>query len=331
MSLDVRALAQAWSATWADFLANKITVAERRAAPWVTTLSTEGADSSASADADTFIMMADLAHICGAVREDPMMLRRALAAYDAHLALAPTSQAGLRMRAETLLRLGEIREAFEAFNVLYHVTLEDAEAQENEEVAPFRLIHDAECVEDAVRLGADPSALEMSAAWRALAAELEIGADGEHKEPERTNRRNEAPDALRRTPIHSLSAAQRALLGAGYGRPLPVPPSVCTNRETGVAGALRLRPDWAALERKYVSERYVVIDNLLSADALAELQQYARHGCHFRTMRAGFLGAFPADGVTHPLLQTLVRELTVAVPTILGGHALGLWWLFKYR
>tara|TARA_B110001452_G_scaffold246837_1_gene232448 strand:- start:60 stop:1046 length:987 start_codon:yes stop_codon:yes gene_type:complete len=322
------ALAQAWSSAWADFLANKVAVAERRAAPWVSALSAEGSSSSAAgADAESLVMVADLAHICGAVREDPAILRRALAAYDAHLALAPTSQAGLRMRAETLLRLGETREAFEAFDVLYHVTLEDVEAQANEEVAPFRLLHDAECVEDAVRLGADPSALEMSAAWRALAAEL---ADNARVEPER-NGRGEAPDAVRRTPIRSLSAAQRALLGASYGRPLPVPPCACANREAAASGTLRPRSDWAGLERKYVSERCVVIDDLLSADALAELQQYARHGCHFRTMRAGFLGAFPADGVTHPLLQTLVHELTAAVPTILGGHALGLWWLFKYR
>ena len=134
------ALAQAWSSAWADFLANKVVVAERRAAPWVSALSAEGSSSSATgADADSLVMVADLAHICGAVREDPAILRRALAAYDAHLALVPTSQAGLRMRAETLLRLGETREAFEAFDVLYHVTLEDAEARENEEVAPFRL------------------------------------------------------------------------------------------------------------------------------------------------------------------------------------------------
>ena len=75
----------------------------------------------------------------------------------------------------------------------------------------------------------------------------------------------------------------------------------------------------------------MVVDDLLSPDALGELQQYARHGCHFRTMRAGYLGAFPADGVTHPRLLSLVEELGIAAPRIVAGHTLGLWWLFKYR
>ena len=314
------ALTNAWSAAWADFLVNKVAVAERRAAPWLLSPALVLPLGSA-ADADTLLMLADLAHISGAVREDAALLRQALVTYDAHLTLVPTSQAGLRMRAETLLRLGEYRLAFCAFDVLHHTTLEDAEALAAEEVAPFRLLHDAECIEAAVRQGADPDALEMAAAWRTLATELAEAAPTEQ---------GEAADALCRTRVHLLSPAQRALLGARFGRPLSVPPCVGTSSTGATASALRPRTDWAELGGKFVSERCVVVDDLLSLDALAELQQYARHGCHFRTMRAGYLGAFPADGVTHPRLLALVEELGVAAPRIVAGHTLGLWWLFKY-
>lgn len=148
-------LARAWSAAWAEFLQNKVALAERRGAPWLS-------ERLETADADALLMLADLAHICGAVREDMAVLRQALAAYDAHLALTPSSQAGLRMRAETLLRLKEYRAAFDAFTLLHRTTLDDASAREEEEVSPFRLLHDAECIEDAVQLGAEPTSLETS-------------------------------------------------------------------------------------------------------------------------------------------------------------------------
>ena len=309
------ALTNAWSAAWADFLVNKIAIAERRAAPWLAEW------PLGSANAEYLLMLADLAHISGAVQEDAALLRQALVAYDAHLALAPASQAGLRMRAETLLRLGEYRLAFCAFDVLHHTALDDAEAQAAEEVAPFRLVHDAECIESAVRQGANPDALETAAAWRALATEL----------TEAPKAQGEAADALCRTRVHLLSPAQRALLGPRFGRPLSVPPGLAMGTSSaGAASALRPRTDWTELQGRFASERCVVVDDLLSPDALLELQQYARHGCHFRTMRAGYLGAFPADGVTHPRLLALVEELGIAAPRIVAGHTLGLWWLFKY-
>jgi hypothetical protein len=233
------ALTNAWSAAWADFLVNKVAIAERRGAPWLAEW-----PPGAAADADALLMLADLAHISGAVREDAALLRQALVAYDAHLALVPTSQAGLRMRAETLLRLGEYRRAFAAFDVLHHTTLEDAEARAAEEVAPFRLVHDAECIEAAVRLGADSQALATAAAWRALATELtEAPPSVPGQDP------GQGADALGRTRVHLLSPTQRALLGPRFGRPLPVPaglgapslagPSLGTPSSPGAAGALR--------------------------------------------------------------------------------------------
>lgn len=74
-----------------------------------------------------------------------------------------------RMRAETLLRLGEYELAFDAFRKCYARSLHNVGECE---VAPFRLLHDAECIEHAVTLGADPSNLSTSRAWRELAQSL---------------------------------------------------------------------------------------------------------------------------------------------------------------
>lgn len=63
---------------------------------------------------------------------------------------------------------------------------------------------------------------------------------------------------------------------------------------------------------------------------LSSNQAYSQHGAHFRTTRRGYLGCFPTDGLTHPLLLSLVRELEASAPAIFGRHRLALWWLFKY-
>jgi hypothetical protein len=35
-----------------------------------------------------------------------------------------------------------------------------------------------------------------------------------------------------------------------------------------------------------------------------------------RTMRAGFLGAFPGDGTTHPIIKSLALELERKMPDV---------------
>ena len=73
----------------------------------------------------------------------------------------------------------------------------------------------------------------------------------------------------------------------------------------------------------------MVIDDLLSPQALRELQSYAAHGCHFRSMRAGYLGAFPTDGALHPLLIEVAAALagaprrtsSMATRLLCGGYS----------
>ena len=317
------ALSTAAAAAWRDFLSNKPSLAAQRAVGWLHALP---AALQSADDADALVALADLAHMAGAARDDAGILAQALAAYDAHLVLEPDNLGALRMRAETQLRLRDYAGAFGTFGRLHAASLR-LQPYESLEVAPFRLVHDAECTETMVAAIADVGGrrsatdkvgdrarLAVLAAarardWRQLAAELGGGGGAAH---------------LRRLRVGELSAAQRALLGEEYGRPLlPPPPPFAP------ITALRAR-DWAAVEAEYSSKRVVVIDGLLDAPALAEMQRYARHGAHFRTMRAGYLGAFPADGTTHPLLLALVHELAAAAPSVFGAHALALWWLFKY-
>ncbi|KAL1511297.1 hypothetical protein AB1Y20_006102 [Prymnesium parvum] len=291
------ALHAAWQASWSDFLHNRVALAERRVSGWLHMLPAALRDRS---DADLLVTLADMAHIAGAAASDSVCLRAAVEAYDAHLALAPQNVAALRMKAETLLRLREYAAALDCFGEVYARSLADAPPPA---APPFQLEHDAECVEEAVRLGADPSHLFAAAAWRRLAAQM----GGERCEARPIDR----------------SAAPH------WGQPLPTPP------QHAAAAAWRGAPlrgsiDWAAAQAAYAASRLVVIDDLLDEAALRAAQAYARHGAHFRTARRGYLGCFPTDGLTHPLVLALVHALEAAAPAIFGRHTLALWWLFKY-
>ena len=305
----------AWRDAWDAFLSNRIEIAYHRAAPLVQQLLPAALDAAARADGgseldDALVTLADMAHVAGAAAGDAQMLEQAIAAYDAHLRRCPRNRDAMRMRAETLLRCRRTARAFEAFGELHEATLADGAAvRDAAEIAAFQLVHDAECAEDAVRLGADAAALATAAAWRELSAQLLQRGGGDDDAP------------TRRHAVASLSAEQRILLGT-HGAPLPLPPAALSASASSLpaAHALRRDIDWAAASREYEERRAVVVDDLLEPMALAELQAYTRHGAHFRTLRRGYLGAFPADGTTHPLLLSLAEELPAAAPSIFGAH-----------
>ena len=332
--LDPSALEAAWASAWTDFLSNRIAHAERRAAPFILALPsaltaadaagaehTEGSTPVGTALnlADYLVTLADLAHIAGAARGDINLLHQSIQAYDAHLSLNPGNKEAMRMRAETLLRSHQYPEAFAGFLTLYELSLGSAP----NELAPFQLVHDAECIEDAVEQGADPATLAIAAAWRELKDRLVDGGDSASDEEANIGRH------CRFHSVQALAPPQRALLGS-FGAPLPLPPTASDGRRNGVTRALREGIDWAAAMADYEAKRAVVVDDLLSAGALAELQSYTRHGAHFRTLRRGYLGAFPSDGTCHPLILALAEELVAAAPKIFGSHALAMWWIFKY-
>jgi tetratricopeptide (TPR) repeat protein len=77
--------------------------------------------------------------------------------------------------------------------------------------------------------------------------------------------------------------------------------------------------------------RIVVIDNLLSEEALAELRRtcLGSHIWHTPYVQ-GYLGAFPESGFAVPLLAQVAEELSATFKDIFAAHPLRYHWAFKY-
>jgi len=85
--------------------------------------------------------------------------------------------------------------------------------------------------------------------------------------------------------------------------------------------------------RKWSSSRpkYVIIDNFLTPQALAELRRFCwRSTVWRRTYSNGYLGAFPESGFACPLLAQIAEELPKRLPGVFASHALRYIWAFKY-
>jgi tetratricopeptide (TPR) repeat protein len=75
----------------------------------------------------------------------------------------------------------------------------------------------------------------------------------------------------------------------------------------------------------------VVIDNLLSEEAVAELHRYCLGSHIWHTPYAqGYLGAFPESGFAAPLLAQVAEELGATFRDIFAAHPLRYHWAFKY-
>ena len=75
----------------------------------------------------------------------------------------------------------------------------------------------------------------------------------------------------------------------------------------------------------------VVIDNFLSAEALAALRRYCWATDMWQVGYAdGYVGAFPEHGFAAPLLAQIVEEFRTAFAGICGEHPLKYIWAFKY-
>ena len=75
----------------------------------------------------------------------------------------------------------------------------------------------------------------------------------------------------------------------------------------------------------------VVIDNLLTSEALEGLRRFAYASTVWRKVyREGYLGATPEYGFACPLLAQIADELPAIFPTIFERHPLRYMWGFKY-
>lgn len=77
--------------------------------------------------------------------------------------------------------------------------------------------------------------------------------------------------------------------------------------------------------------QFVVIDNFLTAAALARLQNYcAGSTIWHRVYDAGYIGATPEDGLACPLLAQIAEGCPARFPAIFGGHGFRYLGAFKY-
>jgi len=75
----------------------------------------------------------------------------------------------------------------------------------------------------------------------------------------------------------------------------------------------------------------IVIDDLLSEEALAKLRRYCLGSTIWReTHPEGYLTAMPEHGLACPLIAQIDEDMRAAYPGILGTHLLRYLWAFKY-
>ncbi|HEY2010605.1 MAG TPA: tetratricopeptide repeat protein [Rhizomicrobium sp.] len=75
----------------------------------------------------------------------------------------------------------------------------------------------------------------------------------------------------------------------------------------------------------------IVIDDLLTPEALAELRRFCHGSTIWRDTFDGYVGARPQSGFACPLLAQVARELAQTYPVIFQEHPLLFAWAFKYQ
>jgi Tfp pilus assembly protein PilF len=108
-------------------------------------------------------------------------------------------------------------------------------------------------------------------------------------------------------------------------------PSPCRDGERLDLPVVNPINDTAGIETAWArtAPKIVVVDNLLTADALEGLRRFCwRSTIWNTTYGGGYLGAFPEDGFAPPLLAQISRELRAKFRGIFRDLPLKLWWAF---
>ena len=89
--------------------------------------------------------------------------------------------------------------------------------------------------------------------------------------------------------------------------------------------------DYRAIEEQYLADRLVVIDNFLSAEALAVLRRFCEEATIWKIdNQRGYVGAVLSQGFSPKVLLAISDELRQVMPRVLGEHPLLQAWGFKY-
>jgi Flp pilus assembly protein TadD len=102
-------------------------------------------------------------------------------------------------------------------------------------------------------------------------------------------------------------------------------------RLTGSAVNLRNNIEQVSTSWRNNRPQIVVIDDLLTPEALAALRHFCHGSTIWRDTFDGYVGARPQSGFACPLLAQIARELAQAYPVIFQEHPLLFAWAFKYQ
>ena len=95
-----------------------------------------------------------------------------------------------------------------------------------------------------------------------------------------------------------------------------------------------VNPDlaWKDIEQQYLEGKpgLVVIDDLLTSEALSSLRAYCLESTFWNELKGGYLGAYMPDGFSGRLLLRIASELRPRLPGLLKDHPLRTMWGYKY-
>jgi tetratricopeptide (TPR) repeat protein len=95
-----------------------------------------------------------------------------------------------------------------------------------------------------------------------------------------------------------------------------------------------VNPDlaWKDIEQQYFDAKpnLVVIDDLLTADALAAIRAYCLESTVWNELKGGYLGAYMPDGFSGRLLLRIGSELRSRLPRVIAAHLMHTMWGYKY-
>jgi tetratricopeptide (TPR) repeat protein len=117
------------------------------------------------------------------------------------------------------------------------------------------------------------------------------------------------------------------LVARHWKRPLYMAPGAA-----GKQPVIDPRLDARKLESEYQRARpgLVVVDGLLTQEALAALRRYCRESTIWNNIQAGYLGAYFFDGFACELVLRIAQELRERLARIVRGLPLQMAWGYKY-
>ena len=117
------------------------------------------------------------------------------------------------------------------------------------------------------------------------------------------------------------------MLSRTYKYPVHAP-----DREPPEGPLLNPGLDWPSLEAAFLEGKpgLVVVDDLLSAEALQALRTFCLESTVWNELKGGYLGAYMPDGFSGRLLLRLSSELRSRMPRVFSEHPLQTMWGYKY-